>query len=80
MDDAPDSYAAAAAELDAILDRLDRPEVDVDRLVADVARGADLLRWCRTFLAAATVEIDRVVAEIDENGGNAPDPPPDPAG
>ena len=41
MDDAeiPTTYTAAAAELDSILQRLERDDVDVDRLVADVARG-----------------------------------------
>ncbi len=66
MDDAeiPTTYTAAAAELDSILQRLERDDVDVDRLVADVARAAELLGWCRDRLARATVEIEHVVADL----------------
>ena len=52
------------AELDTILRRLEQDDVDVDRLVADVARAAELLGWCRERLARATIEIEHVVAEL----------------
>lgn len=67
MDDstAPPSYADAVAELDTILRRLEQDDVDVDRLVADVARAAELLGWCRDRLARATLEIEQVVADLE---------------
>ncbi len=66
MDDTstPRSYLDAVNELDTILRRLEQDDVDVDRLVADVARAAELLGWCRDRLANATLEIERVVADL----------------
>jgi len=60
----PESYAAAVEELESILHRLDGA-VDVDRLTAEVARAADLLAFCRERLAAATVDVQRIVASIE---------------
>ena len=61
-------YAAALAELEAILDRIEHDDLDVDRLAADVARAADLVRRCRATIAAARVEVERVTAELDADG------------
>lgn len=61
----PDSYAAAVAELDAILAAIERDEVDVDVLSKKVARAVTLVQFCRERLAAAEVEVERVVADLD---------------
>lgn len=66
----PESYAAAVAELDAILAAIERDEVDVDVLSKKVARAVTLVQFCRERLAAAEVEVERVVADLggDESG------------
>ncbi|NND02544.1 MAG: exodeoxyribonuclease VII small subunit [Acidimicrobiia bacterium] len=60
----PESYAAAVAELDAILAAIERDEVDVDVLSKKVARAVTLVQFCRERLAAAEVEVERVVADL----------------
>ena len=61
----PESYAAAVAELDEILAAIERDEVDVDVLSAKVARAVQLVDFCRQRLAAAEIEVERVVADLD---------------
>ena len=68
----PASYAAAVAELDDILAAIERDEVDVDVLAQKVARAVLLVQYCRERIAAAEVEVERVVAELaaDEGAGS----------
>ena len=61
----PASYAAAVAELDEILAAIERDEVDVDVLSVKVGRAVQLVQFCRERLAAAEVEVERVVADLD---------------
>ena len=69
-DDRPDvdqlGYADALAELDGILTELEGDAVDVDRLGERVRRAAALIRLCRGRIDAAKLEIDQVVAELDQ--------------
>lgn len=62
VDDMP--YAAALAELEAILDRLERSDPDVDRIAVDVARAAELVRHCRSRIDSARMSVDSVIAEL----------------
>ena len=57
-------YSDALAELEAILDRLERGDPDVDRIAADVARAADLVRHCRSRIETARVSVEDVVASM----------------
>lgn len=58
-------YADAVAELEQILDDLERDEVDVDRLAVQVRRAADLITLCRGRLGEAQVEVTRIVADLE---------------
>lgn len=60
-------YADALDELDAILVDLDDDQVDIDVLGAKVRRAAALLRLCHERVAAARMEVDQVVAELDDD-------------
>ena len=60
----PASYTAAVEELDQILAAIERDEVDVDILSKQVARAVLLVQYCRERIAAAEVEVERVVAEL----------------
>ena len=66
--DQPASYAAAVAELDEILTAIERDEVDVDVLSQKVARAVTLVQFCRERLAAAEIEVERVVADLSDGG------------
>ena len=57
-------YREALAEVEAILDRLEHEEPDVDRVAADVARASELIRHCRDRIGAARLQVDEVVAGL----------------
>ncbi|MGD9998165.1 MAG: exodeoxyribonuclease VII small subunit [Ilumatobacteraceae bacterium] len=59
-------YAAALAELEAILAELERADVDVDVLATQVARAAELIGFCRDRIGSARLQIEQVVARLDD--------------
>lgn len=61
----PPTYAEAAAELEAILAKIEGGEADVDEVVGLVRRGTELIRFCRERLDAARLEVSKVVADLD---------------
>lgn len=58
-------YAAALAELEAILVRLDQPDIDVDLLATEVRRAADLIAVCRERITAARVQVEQIVGGLE---------------
>lgn len=58
------TYGEALAELEELLDDLEGADVDVDHLAERVARGVQLVRFCRARLEVVTDEVDSVVAEL----------------
>ncbi|MCB0979909.1 MAG: exodeoxyribonuclease VII small subunit [Acidimicrobiaceae bacterium] len=63
----PSGYAEALAELDGILGQLERSDVDVDVLAANVQRAAVLIAFCRERIGNARLQIEQVVAGLDED-------------
>jgi exodeoxyribonuclease VII small subunit len=59
-------YAAALAELEEILARLERTDVDVDVLATQVQRAAELISFCRDRIGNARLQIEQVVARLDD--------------
>lgn len=57
-------YAEALAELEAILARLERADVDVDVLATEVQRASVLIAVCRDRIATARLHIEQVVADL----------------
>ena len=64
MSDDELTYAAAAAELESILNALERDAVDIDGLEARVARATELIRFCRERLTRTQLEVERIVADL----------------
>jgi exodeoxyribonuclease VII small subunit len=64
-------YSEAVAELEQILEQLERPDVDVDVLARQVQRAAELIRMCRARIAAARIEVETVVTQLDDLGDSA---------
>ncbi|MFN8024166.1 MAG: exodeoxyribonuclease VII small subunit [Acidimicrobiales bacterium] len=60
-------YAAALAELEEILAQLERSDVDVDVLAAQVQRAAQLITFCRDRIGNARLQIEQVVATLDDD-------------
>ena len=62
-----DGYAEALQELEAILTQLERTDVDVDVLAAQVQRAASLIGFCRDRIGNARLQIEQAVAGLGEN-------------
>ena len=60
----PAGYAAALAELEEILGELERADVDVDVLAAQVQRATQLIAYCRDRIGTAKVQIEAAVAGV----------------
>jgi exodeoxyribonuclease VII small subunit len=65
------AYGAAVAELEQILEQLERPDVDIDVLAKQVRRAAELIRACRSRIASARLEVETVVADLEDLGDSA---------
>lgn len=63
------SYGRALEELESLLSELEEADVDVDRLAQNVARGVELVRFCRRRLAEVTADVDQVVADLVTDPG-----------
>ena len=61
----PVGYGAALEELQEILSKLESENVDVDRLASRVERAGALIRLCQERLAAAELQVERVVDALD---------------
>jgi exodeoxyribonuclease VII small subunit len=65
-------FTEAIRELEAILERVEGEEVDVDRLAAELARAAQLLDLCRAKIRRAELEVAQIVQRLepgDDAGG-----------
>lgn len=60
-------YAEALEELEEILTRLERSDVDVDVLAQQVQRAAALITFCRDRIGNARLQIEQVVAELGDD-------------
>jgi exodeoxyribonuclease VII small subunit len=65
-DPAASGYAAALAELESILDDLERSDVDVDVLAAKVTRASELIAFCRDRIGGARLQIEQVIADLPD--------------
>lgn len=75
-------YAAAVAELEDLLADLEDDALDIDLLAAKVARASELIRYCRARIHAARLQVDRIVADLeqlppDDGPGDDDDPDDD---
>ncbi len=71
--DAEPGYADALAELEKILDQLEDDDIDVDVLSSKVERAAVLIRLCRNRIRAAQVNVEEIVAELEDLADDAED-------
>jgi exodeoxyribonuclease VII small subunit len=58
-------YADAMTELGDILDELERDDIDVDVLAARVKRASELIKLCRTRIARAQADVDKIVIDLE---------------
>jgi exodeoxyribonuclease VII small subunit len=67
MTDSQQTYRQALDELRAIHARLRDDEVDIETLLDDVKRAADLLAFCRDRLDSVGERLEQVLADFDED-------------
>ncbi len=58
-------YADAMRELGDILAELERDDLDVDLLAERVRRASELIKLCRTKIARAQDDVDRIVVDLE---------------
>ena len=75
IDEAPLGYAEAMAELEVILDELERDDLDVDLLADHVKRASELIALCRSRITRAQADVDQIVVDLESfalsNGNGA---------
>ncbi len=54
------SYQEAVEEVNAILDRLNNEELDIDQLSKEVKRATELINLCKGKLRKAQEEVEKV--------------------
>lgn len=60
------TYSQALEELRAIHTRLSAPDVDVDRLLEDVARASELLHFCQERITAVGAQLEETLKDFDQ--------------
>ncbi len=64
----PLSFRVAMEELEAILERIEGEEIDVDELAAELRRATQLLELCRGKIRKAEVEVTQIVQSLEGEG------------
>lgn len=59
------TYAAALAELEAILKKMQGDECDIDRLVVYTRRASELLNECRRRLTVTDEELTAILTKLE---------------
>lgn len=65
------SFTEAIRELELILARIEKEEIDVDELGCELARAAELIELCRSKLERAELEVTQIVERLEPGSGSA---------
>ncbi len=60
------SYQEAIGEIEEILGRIEKEELDVDELAEKVKRVSALLKMCREKLIMTNEEVEKILGEMEE--------------
>ena len=72
------TYSDAAARLEAILQKIEEGEVDIDELSGLVKEAAGLVTLCRSKIHAAEVQVKTITEQLErESTAPATEEPPD---
>ena len=61
------TYEQALAELEALIERIERGEIGLEESLAEYRRGAALLKRCRGILDTAEQQIEQLTADGSED-------------
>lgn len=59
------TYGEAMRELQEIMDRIENEELDVDILMAEVKKAAELIKSCKDKLYKTNEEIQKILDKIE---------------
>jgi exodeoxyribonuclease VII small subunit len=60
------SYNEAIAEVEAILEKIENEELDVDELAEKVKRVSVLLKLCKDKLLSTNEQVEKILKEMEE--------------
>lgn len=66
----PESFEKAIAELEALVQKMDRADVGLESMLTDYKRGAYLVKFCRDKLATVRQEVadvDSMLADSEDD-------------
>ena len=58
--DLPESFEGAVAELEALVQKMDAPNVGLETLLKDYKRGAQLVKFCKDRLQTVRAEVSAI--------------------
>lgn len=68
------SYSAALARLENIVEKMQAPDCDIDNLAAYTAEALGLLKFCKEKLTTTDTEIRRCLDELNGTAASAARP------
>ena len=60
------SFSESLEEIEAIVERIEAEDVDIDRLAEELQRAAGLLEVCRAKIRKAELEVKQIVETLEE--------------
>jgi len=60
------SYKEAVAEIEVILEKIEKEELDVDDLTEKVKRVSSLIKLCKEKLHNTEQEVEKILKEMEE--------------
>ncbi len=60
------TYKEAISEVEDIIEKIEKEELDVDELTKNVKRVSQLIKICRSKLNDTEAEVEKIINEIDE--------------
>ncbi len=60
------TFSESLEEIEAIVERIEAEDVDIDRLADELQRAAGLLEVCRAKIRKAELEVKHIVDKLEE--------------
>ncbi|MDX9848177.1 MAG: exodeoxyribonuclease VII small subunit [Tenuifilaceae bacterium] len=61
------SYSEAIAEIEAIVEKIENNELDVDELAQNVKKVADLIKLCKAKLRSTEEEVEKILKDFEKD-------------
>ena len=61
------SYSEALAQIEAIVEKIENNELDVDELAQNVKKVSELIKLCKAKLRSTEEEVEQILKDFDED-------------